>query len=391
MFYLCKDDKSPFIFYSISNNSERKFMKQLFWLTGSCFFDVDENIVPRMSKEYKIYWFILRQPESFYSKKDMENHLKKYHIEGEVVDWPRLRSLQSLKMYISLIHKMQSLNPALIYINYPGVPYLFPLLHVMRVDKSKIVYACHDFILHVQVKHLRFLQAYANFILKKFQNFQLFSKTQALLFQEKFGKNYFYAPLALKGFGSPTVDKVQNEKATFLFFGNIHRRKGIEYLIEATNILASKYPDKFIVRIYGDCEHWDEYEKRIRDKTCFDLAVRRVENDEIANLFATSDYLVLPYKEVTQSGPLLISYYYNLPVIASNHDGFKEYITPGETGFLFENENSESLASVMEQIIQKKYDNSVIRHNLSEFIAENNSLEKIVALYSEGFNKIIHS
>ena len=363
-------------------------MKQIFWLTGSCFFDVDENIVPLMNKKYDIYWFILRQPESFYTKQEIENHLKKNKIKGEVVDWPRLRSFQSLKMYYSLINKMKSQNPDVIYINYPGVPYLFPLLHIMRMDKHKIIYACHDFILHVQVEHQQFLQAYANFILKKFQNFQLFSRTQAALFHKQFSKNYFYAPLALKGFGAPSTTQTDKDKTTFLFFGNIHRRKGLEYLIEATNQLSSRYKGKFTVRIYGNCEHWDEYEKLITDTTCFELAIRRVENDEIANLFSTSDYLILPYKEVTQSGPLLISYYYNLPVIASDHDGFREYISHGESGFLFQNENPTSLASVMEQIIQNKYDNAAIRHNLSNFIAENNSLEKIIELYSEGFERL---
>lgn len=364
-------------------------MKQIFWLTGSCFFDVDENIVPLMSKQNKIYWFILRQPESFYSKEDIEQHLKRYNINGEVVDWPRLRSYKSLKMYISLIQKMKSQNPDIIYIDYPGVPYLFPLLHIMRIDKSKVIYACHDFILHVQVKHRLFLQAYANFILKKFKNFQLFSKTQATLFSQKFHKNYFYAPLALKGFGTPTSYQKDHTKATFLFFGNIHKRKGIEYLIEATNKLAARYKGQFIVRIYGNCENWDEYKGLIEDKECFDLAIRRIENHEIANLFATSDYLILPYKEVTQSGPLLISYFYNIPVIASDHDGFKEYINHGETGFLFRNADPQSLSEVMERIIRKEFDYSTIYKNLTKYIADNNSLESIVAKYEKGFSDLV--
>ena len=365
-------------------------MKQIFWLTGSCFFDVDENIVPLMSKQYDIYWFVIRQSDSFYSKEDIEAHMKRNHVRGEVVDWPRLRSLASLTMYISLIKDLKKRNPDILYINYPGVPYLFPLLHVMRFDKSKVIYACHDFILHVQVKHQKFLQAYANFILKKFENFQLFSRTQATLFNQQFAKKSFYAPLALKGFGAPSATaKKDHEKTVFLFFGNIHKRKGIEYLIEATNRLAQTYKGQFIVRIYGDCENWEEYEKLITDKECFDLAIRRVENHEIPDLFASSDYLILPYKEVTQSGPLLISYYYKVPVIASNHDGFKEYIDHGTTGFLFQNADPQSLSQVMESILRKEYDYSTICKNLSQFIEENNSLESIVARYDKGFTQLI--
>ena len=35
-----------------------------------------------------------------------------------------------------------------------------------------------------------------------------------------------------------------------------------------------------------------------------------ISEDEIADLFNNADYLMLPYRDVTQSGPLLIAYYF---------------------------------------------------------------------------------
>lgn len=60
---------------------------------------------------------------------------------------------------------------------------------------------------------------------------------------------------------------------------------------------------------------------------------RRIDDEEIPELFTKSDYLVLPYEDVAQSGPHMIAYNYNLPVIASDIDGFKERVVDGENGF----------------------------------------------------------
>ena len=99
--------------------------------------------------------------------------------------------------------------------------------------------------------------------------------------------------------------------------------------------------------------------------------------------------MVLPYKDVTQSGPLLISYNYNLPVIASNHPGFAEYISQGVTGFLFNNCDEKSLAATMIDIVEGKYNLDTIVNNLEQFIRKNVSLDSIVKKYVEGFNLVL--
>ena len=43
---------------------------------------------------------------------------------------------------------------------------------------------------------------------------------------------------------------------------------------------------------------------------------------------------MLPYQDVAQSGPHMIAYNYNLPVIASDIEGFAERVEDGENSFL---------------------------------------------------------
>lgn len=365
-------------------------MKKIFWLTGSSFFDVDERIVPVLNKEYDIFWFILRQKESFFTKEDISNYMVQTKVKGIVVDWPKLRSVQSLYMYYKLAKRIKQERFDLMYINFLGLPYMFPLFHLLSVDKRKLIYACHDFVDHMNIKSRGFISKYKMFIFRHFNHIQLFSKTQQMLFSEIYANNTFYAPLSLKGFGKPTTNK-KIESLVFLFFGKIQQRKGVEYLVKAGNIVNKKYKGKFTIRICGACDEWEYYQNMIEDRSCFELEIRRIENDEIPNIFNCADYLVLPYKDVTQSGPLFISYYYELPVIASNHAGFKEYIEHGKNGFLFENENSNDLACIMERIIEGRYDYPVVKTNLHTFIEKNISLDSIIHKYKESFDKIMLS
>ncbi len=64
---------------------------------------------------------------------------------------------------------------------------------------------------------------------------------------------------------------------------------------------------------------------------------------------------------MTQSGPLRIAYGYDIPVIASDLEGFKESVEENVTGVLFKSENVESLVEVMRRAIPQ-----TILHNIIE-------------------------
>ena len=79
--------------------------------------------------------------------------------------------------------------------------------------------------------------------------------------------------------------------------------------------------------------------------------IKFIDNEDIPNYFIQSDFLILPYEDSTQSGPLLIAYNYNLPIISSDLDYFKEMIANEKTGFIFERGNQDSLENVIERAI----------------------------------------
>ena len=363
--------------------------KRIVWITGTCFFDVDENIVPYLIKKYDINWYVIRQQTSFYSKEEIETFIQRHEIQGEVLQIPRMFSLQAIKVYCHIIKQINQ-DTDLIYVNFMGLPFLFPLLQICCIDRRKIIYPCHDFVDHVKIANRRLITVYKHYIFNSFKNFQFFSKTQQALFLQKYGdKNTFFAPLGLKGFGKSTIDKVRNGKLRFLFFGTIRRNKGLDILIKAVNKLAKEYPFDFELMIAGNSDEWNEYQRLIENDNVFIQDIRRIENYEIPDLMSQSDYLVLPYRDVTQSGPLLIAYYYALPVIASDHDGFKEYITDGWNGFLFRNEDENDLYRVLKNALINRNEYKTIKNNLVSFVEENCKTEKIISLYDSSFTEII--
>ena len=363
------------------------------WLTGSSFIDVDIHLIPELSKKFYIKWIIVRQKECWYSESEIQNFISENDIDVLIFNMPgRLRSLGAFKVYKNAIQAMREFKPDIYYINYIGIPYLWPLITISDIDKNKVIYPCHDYIDHVGVKNRKYYVWMKRLIFTCYKHFQFFSRTQQNLFINDYGKkkDSFYAPLALKGFGQPNINKnVKDNKVRFLFFGNIRENKGLEFLISAANSLYEKYTGQFEVMIYGNCSNWECYERNIKHIECFDLQIRRVENREIADLFTIADYLMLPYRDVTQSGPLLIAYYYNLPVIASDHAGFREYIEDGKTGFIHRNEDSEDLYRVMANAIIKRDTYNVMKDNLTSFIEENISLSRIISMYEQGFNDMV--
>lgn len=365
-------------------------MKSICWITGSSFLDVDISLIPHINKCFDLFWIVFLQKESFYTFNNVFSFMQKHRIKGEIYVFPgRLRSFQSLCVYNTALTQIKKLCPDIYYINYLGLPYLFPLLFLRRFQPQKLIYACHDFIDHVQIPHRNQIMRYKNFIFTKYRNFQFFSKTQESLFLKKYDKKKtFLIPLNLKNFGYSNK-LPPDDKYVFLFFGNIRKNKGLDVLIQAVNLLSQEnIRQNFIVRIYGNCEDWAAYKALIADYNNFDLQIRRVENDEIPDLFSSAHFLVLPYRDVTQSGPLLIAYNYNLPVIAPDFSGFREYISDQETGFLFKPESATDLCRVLKYVLTEYQGYSVMKQKLSGFIKKELSETRLVEKYVEMFNGV---
>ena len=140
-----------------------------------------------------------------------------------------------------------------------------------------------------------------------------------------------------------------------LFFGRITPYKGIEYLISAFRQFRVK-DEKCRLVIAGRVDRCEEYWSAIR-KGIFrevqsgEILLRDefVPDDETEVYFKAADALVLPYKDIYQSGVLFLGQSFGLPVLAADVGSLKDDVVEGETGCVFNTEDSADLARAIEQ------------------------------------------
>lgn len=368
-------------------------MKRLYYLSNISFSHVDLGVLYNLSKKYNITYGVILYIKDEIKSVDQEiiKYCKKYNIKLELFYFKRRqRDLRNGIAFLKVLRSIRKSSPDIIY----TFSFDNPLLCILglTLNSKKTIVFIHDVEFHSNYQFAHLLKIGRKITMYHFNNFQVFSKNQGDVFSKWYPlKKLSIIGLPLTDFGD-SYKKTLNEDigiVRFLFFGNILPYKNLELLISAANSLNSKYSNYEVV-IAGKCDNWHElYEPLIRNNNKIKQIIRYVKNDEIPELFLNSHYLVLPYKDATQSGPLMIAYNYNLPVIASNIDAFKEVIKNGVSGFLFDLNSSDSLEITMEMAIRRTPDE--YRKLLNEckfFVNSNFSSESVCQKYQIMFDNL---
>lgn len=364
-------------------------MKTLVWITSDCFVDCDLNkeIMELVSKEYKIYWYIIFPCEKQrYQIEDFEEY-NRLGIEVCFIKNPfRQRDIHSIAFYNSLYKGIMKRHPDVIYINYEKTISFNTLL--WRLPKDKVILTAHQGSVHDGFQNKWAWKTIFYFAYKRVDYVNMFTDSQKKLFEQNYHvKKIFRMPLSLKNFGESKAEK--KSEITFLSFGSLIASKNIGLLIRAAEELHKRGVKGFKVSINGACTNWAQYESLIEHKDLFDLHIYPIPNDDIADLFSSSHYFVQPYSSVSQSGPTKIAFQYNIPVIASNLPAFVEEIKDGVNGWVFENQNVEALADRMQWCIEHIDKYSTLVERMMEYTKQNYSNEVIAKKMIDMFNYIV--
>lgn len=360
------------------------------WITSSYLLDVDIPIVPALQNNYKIDWIILTNLANYEGDKKLieSTGCNEYHL---ITNENKFISPVKIYFYIKLLNNVKNKNYSLIYFDVMGMPYLFPLVQ-MILPKVKIIIAAHNVKTPKGARYYWLAKTYMDYVVKTFNNFQVFSKNQLdLLMSIKKNANLLYAPLCLKYYGEPTVRK-PTDVVTFLCFGNIVEYKRVDVLLNAVKILENNNIRNFKVKIAGYCRlnKWEEYYKPlITDSGNVECDIRRIPNDAIPDLFESCHYFVMPYQDIAQSGAMTVALCYNIPIIASELETFKEFLNDGKDGYFFEVGNAAKLAERMQFVIEHHneiYDE--LRKNQAKLVEEKLSTDVILNMYRKYLNSL---
>ena len=192
---------------------------------------------------------------------------------------------------------------------------------------------------------------------------------------------------------------LRDDEKAILFFGRIRPYKGIEHLLDAFRLLVADKQANYRLIVAGEPKKGSEeylHEIRQRVEKDFDhgpviLRIQFIPDEEMEVYLKAADVLVLPYKEIFQSGVLFLAYSFGLPVVATDVGSFREEIVEGRTGFLCQPGDPAELAKALETYFTSDlYRNlKTRRKELKDYANAHHSWRAVAELTRNAYSKML--
>jgi glycosyltransferase involved in cell wall biosynthesis len=243
------------------------------------------------------------------------------------------------------------------------------VIHLLTVDytctfivpqlkkKAAVYYTVHDFTPHESapkkiMKRLIDLYIRAGVVrnIKQADNLVTNSKNQYGAIKTSHpGKNVYYHlfPSLITGTiidGNSTCSELYHTEKYILFFGNIDKYKGVNYLYDAfrNNGKLSEYT--LVIAGMGNIRFPHSDDPRII------FINRYIRDDEIKNLYERAACVVYPYLSATQSGVLTLAYRFRTPALVSDIPFFRES-SAGDCCLFFKRADVTDLSNQLETLL----------------------------------------
>ncbi len=322
----------------------------LLLVTKNGFWHADLTMLPFLNKFFDVSVINIMEKRKKNEIVNKPEYIKSYtsvYTPSSLKNPFNFFSACNLLYYLLVVYK----NHKILYESSEN-PFINILVYLF-ISPRRIIISWHDFIPHSGSHKISYIMR--SLFIKRFSKFRVHSHTQYAELQKKLenikNKKACFNPLPLNNYGEPQgIFKIEKTyKKVFLFFGAITSYKNLPLLVNAINslndnillIIAGRDNDNFL-------KNYNDLLQQNSEK--FSLQIRFINDNEIADLFTIADYLVLPYLDTTQSGPLQIALSYSLPVITSDLEFFKFFVDE-KKGFMFENNDLQSLIDVLQEAI----------------------------------------
>ncbi len=175
------------------------------------------------------------------------------------------------------------------------------------------------------------------------------------------------------------------EKINLIMYGNQSYYKGTDILVDALNLLSKEYQEKVHTIIVGKIalDYYASLKKKT-EKLDVEWIPEFVSDEVLYDKINESDVIVIPYREISQSGVLLLALRFKRAIIASNLPSFKETLAGFLDESFFQKGNAESLAFAIKKYIDKNVDSKLFSDCLED-ILRRYSWENVALLYRKLF------
>jgi glycosyltransferase involved in cell wall biosynthesis len=167
------------------------------------------------------------------------------------------------------------------------------------------------------------------------------------------GEFSFYRQLRQSGRNAPPS---RLNAKQILFFGEVRKNKGLEYLIRAEPLISAAY-NNYSILIAGrfidqEGNNLKYYRSLMKNPARFEIINRFIRNNEVADIFEQSTIVVLPYVSASQSGILALAFGFGKAVVSSNTGSLCEVIENEKNGLLVPPQSEKALANALLQLLR---------------------------------------
>ncbi|MGC2171708.1 MAG: glycosyltransferase family 4 protein [Candidatus Sulfotelmatobacter sp.] len=190
---------------------------------------------------------------------------------------------------------------------------------------------------------------------------------------------------------------IASGEKTILFFGGVQPYKGLEYLVAAFQMIASEHGEYRLI-IAGaptqSAQYWRDIQETIEKHPSCGRIIQRIEyvpDSETEVYFKAADVAALPYTEIFQSGVLVLSYGFGLPVIATDVGSLSKDIAEGKTGFICRPRDPVDLARVIAIYFESDLYLQLDKHrqNIRDYGSEHNSWDVAAEATANVYAKLL--
>jgi glycosyltransferase involved in cell wall biosynthesis len=125
----------------------------------------------------------------------------------------------------------------------------------------------------------------------------------------------------------------------------------------------------------------------IRDRCV--LHIRYIPDSEVHLYYAAADIVVLPYREVYQSGVVLMAMSYGRPVLVSDLPGMTAIVAERENGYLFRQGAATSLAQTLIRVFQDEEGRRWVAERALEYVRLNHDWNEIGKKTAELYRAVL--
>ena len=151
-----------------------------------------------------------------------------------------------------------------------------------------------------------------------------------------------------------SISEPISPKSDFLFIGHLRREKGVDILLAAWELVHNVYPNATL-RVAGNLPKIENLDlSRYKERSDVEFLLTFLSDEEYCNLIKSTRFVVMPYKNGTNSGVVSTVLSLNAEVIASDIPMFMENPLIDKS-LLFKSENTEFLSEIMIKVLKNNY------------------------------------